>query len=128
MNEITTQHASEITPTKVEQVVSCLTTCHQVQKTFGAGGDKLKDRAKAFLIILKDVEFERVVKALEYWIGHEQEFPTPADIRRICEGKPYIYCSKIYGDLIRKRKDLYLSHKEENYIKHYEQRVFGEYN
>jgi hypothetical protein len=101
--------------------------CMQVLNTYGKKNFDYLPVLKVFIERLGSYNPKQIEEAFNKYIKYRSDFPTPADIISIIEGriKPD---SAVYNNLIRKRREgAFLSYEEEDYISKYEDQVFNEW-
>lgn len=110
-----------------DRVLENINDCIHVLNLYGNKDGKLKKIVNVFFKHLKEYDPVEIDKAFKTYIKCNSTFPTPSDIIGIIENRVKLD-SELYKNLIRKRKDSYLSFKEENYIDKYEKQLLNDYD
>lgn len=96
---------------------------HAAYPSYNRPTEEIKDRLRAFVMVLADYTAEQVEGAFLRWLKHYDRFPVPSDIVGLIErnGRPP-FERTVYMRLKERQKDSYdfLTEDELNYIKDFE--------
>lgn len=102
-------------------------SCYHTQRTFGKEVDAYTATITAFLKLLGKYPAAKIIPAFEKFIERSSEFPAPSDIIAIITGRVKRDAA-LYRELLRKRREAYLSDDEHQYIRKYEAQILEDWD
>ena len=121
----------EYTIAEKESLTKAIGACLAVQRTYGKQAGDTDLVVGIFIRVLNAYSSQDVIQAIKQWILESSEFPTPADIKRILDGKPkmsdavYRRALKVSQDHEGKFSDSFDRKKALEYVKFYEKEISG---
>ncbi len=95
--------------------------CFQTLKLYGKEPDSLESATAMFQLVLADYPFDKIKSAFAFYLGHNSEFPAPADIANIINrGMKPPFDKTVYVTISKKDAEM-RSHEEWEYMREYEQ-------
>lgn len=114
-------------PTKMIRVIEILRQCWKTLKLYGSKESNFEERSDVFIALLGDYPAEGVLEAFRKYIQTRSEFPVPADIIGIIEGR-VSRDQSVYRQLLAQRREgVFLTDEEKDYIRKYEQQTMGDW-
>lgn len=126
-NQLAKPSTTAIAHTKDEKlrIAEIVEQCFHSLDRYGRDAATLKTTQRIFISSLAEYPVTDVLKAFSKHIEESSKFPTPSDIIGIIK-KRIKLDPVLYAELLKKRKTSWLSAREENYIRKYEEQTMGE--
>jgi hypothetical protein len=103
-----------------KELVNLLHQGFKALKLYGKEAEHLTSIIQMFNLVLSDYPIEKIRKAFAYYLRHNSEMPTPADIAVIIErGNKPPFDKSVYISISKKNPDQRTSDEWE-YMKEYE--------
>lgn len=103
-----------------KEVATIIYQCFQSLKLYGKEPEALEATVAMFQMVLADYPIERVRQGFAFYLRHNSEMPTPADIANIIDrGNKPPFDRSVYVALSRKDAE-FRSAEEWQYIRDYE--------
>jgi hypothetical protein len=118
---------SELDDAAKTKITEVLLFCWKTLHLYGKKPEDFQSVSAMYLNFLKDYPAEKIIKAFEKYVKIKSEFPTPADIIAIIEGRikrDSVYYQKL---LDKQRSRGFLLNHEQTYISKYESQLHEEW-
>lgn len=108
------------------KIKESLRQCFHMMPLYGKKDADFMTIVATFFEMLRDYPATAVSDALDRYMRQRREFPTVADIIGILEGR--VQMDKgLYNTIRLKKRDHYLSQREEDYLEAYQRQILNEW-